>query len=124
MKRALGRVIGARAFSVSAYLFLVERQIMNFIHEDEVGKEQVELKYCERCGGLFLREPSADVVYCAGCTTRMATEDWMEVTFPGDRRRLRPARLPKGPKTGERALQGTATIESMRGVATEEARPC
>jgi hypothetical protein len=97
---------------------------MNLINEVEVGREHVELKYCERCGGLFLRELSGGVVYCAGCTARLTTEDWMEVTFPGDRRRLRPARLPKGPKAGEDALQGPATIESLRAVATAEARPC
>jgi uncharacterized Zn finger protein (UPF0148 family) len=97
---------------------------MNLINEDEVGRELVELKYCERCGGLFLRECSAGAVYCPGCTTRLTTEDWMAVTFPGDRRRLRPARLPKGPKADEGALQATAIIESMRAVATAEARPC
>lgn len=97
---------------------------MNFINEGQGGKEQVELKYCERCGGLFLRERSAGIVYCAGCTARMAHEDWAEVTFPGDRRRLRPARLPRGPKAEEGELQGRTTIECLRAVATAEARPC
>ena len=96
---------------------------MNFISEGEAGREQVELKYCERCGGLFLREPGAGVVYCASCVARLTTDDWTEVIFPGDRRRLRPARLPRGPKAGKEELQGMASIESLRGVA-EEASIC
>jgi len=28
---------------------------------------QLELKYCERCGGLWLRRRGADVVCCASC---------------------------------------------------------
>ena len=27
----------------------------------------VELKYCEHCGGLWLRECGASVVYCSNC---------------------------------------------------------
>ena len=33
---------------------------------------QLELKYCERCGGLWLRPHRADGVYCPGCAIRMA----------------------------------------------------
>ena len=28
---------------------------------------KLELKYCERCGGLWLRPQGADAVYCASC---------------------------------------------------------
>lgn len=28
---------------------------------------QLELKYCERCGGLWLRQPGNDAVYCRTC---------------------------------------------------------
>ena len=37
-----------------------------------VGQEiQVELKYCERCGGLWLRPRGRDGVYCANCRARL-----------------------------------------------------
>ena len=31
----------------------------------------LELKYCERCGGLWLRPSAARAVYCPGCTRRL-----------------------------------------------------
>lgn len=33
---------------------------------------EVELKYCERCGGLWLRRKGSDQVYCATCEPAMA----------------------------------------------------
>lgn len=33
---------------------------------------QMELKYCERCGGLWLRPSGSDVVYCPSCSMIMA----------------------------------------------------
>ena len=45
---------------------------MNFIRETKGQEIQVELKYCERCGGLWLRPQGADGVYCAGCRVRLA----------------------------------------------------
>lgn len=32
----------------------------------------MELKYCERCGGLWFRERDAVEVYCPGCVPQMA----------------------------------------------------
>ncbi|HSE47980.1 MAG TPA: hypothetical protein VLA96_02100 [Terriglobales bacterium] len=32
---------------------------------------QVELKYCEACGGLWLRRRGSMEVYCAHCAQRM-----------------------------------------------------
>jgi hypothetical protein len=48
---------------------------------------QLELKYCERCGGLFLRRQSVGEVYCSRC---------MEQMSPGWSR-TRPKRLPRLP---------------------------
>jgi hypothetical protein len=31
----------------------------------------VELKYCERCGGLWLRETDEGEIYCPGCRPEM-----------------------------------------------------
>ncbi len=39
------------------------------IVQDEV---QLELKYCERCGGLWLRRAESTEVYCSRCTPEMA----------------------------------------------------
>jgi hypothetical protein len=33
---------------------------------------QVELKYCERCGGLWLRPAGGGQIYCAACGQEMA----------------------------------------------------
>ncbi len=34
---------------------------------EELEIVQLELKYCERCGGLWLRLRGSGQVYCAGC---------------------------------------------------------
>ena len=33
---------------------------------------QLELKYCERCGGLWIRPKGSDVIFCAACSKAMA----------------------------------------------------
>ena len=33
---------------------------------------QMELKYCERCGGLWLRIRGSEIVYCPPCSMIMA----------------------------------------------------
>jgi hypothetical protein len=47
---------------------------MNFLHTFETRDVtvSVELKYCERCGGLWLRERGREVVYCGGCRVQIA----------------------------------------------------
>jgi ribosomal protein L37AE/L43A len=41
--------------------------------EDEAKQAiRVELKYCEHCGGLWLRECGAGVVYCGHCQAKVA----------------------------------------------------
>ncbi|MDP9159940.1 MAG: hypothetical protein M3O09_06885 [Acidobacteriota bacterium] len=32
---------------------------------------QLELKYCERCGGLWIRALNSPIVYCAPCAIEM-----------------------------------------------------
>jgi hypothetical protein len=44
--------------------------------------EHVELKYCEGCGGLWLRPTGEEEVYCMECALKMAE-------FPPPRRRPR-----------------------------------
>ena len=35
------------------------------------GEIKIELKYCERCGGLWLRRHGDPEVYCATCAPEM-----------------------------------------------------
>ncbi len=46
---------------------------------------ELELKYCERCGGLWLRECGLQTPYCAPCSVALSD-------FPVTRKR--PPRLP------------------------------
>ena len=42
-------------------------------HRDaEGGSVRMGLKYCEHCGGLWLRECGAGVVYCPNCQPKVA----------------------------------------------------
>jgi hypothetical protein len=45
---------------------------MNFIGQIESALIQRELKYCERCGGLFLRSSSSETSYCIRCQAHWA----------------------------------------------------
>jgi hypothetical protein len=38
----------------------------------EAGSIQLELKYCERCGALWLRPKGSDLVFCSSCALVMA----------------------------------------------------
>jgi hypothetical protein len=81
-------------------------RVIYFIHSfleavmsrsDESGKKGsvgVELKYCEHCGGLFVREKGAGMVYCEMCQPKVA-----DLPIP---KRKRPARLQL--PVGRRAL--------------------
>ena len=46
------------------------------MRSDHKGKENnevgVELKYCEHCGGLWVRERGAGTVYCGKCEPKVA----------------------------------------------------
>jgi len=41
---------------------------------EQLGFEaiQMELKYCERCGGLWLRPIASDLVFCGACAKIIA----------------------------------------------------
>ena len=75
---------------------------MNFISMNRQDETAVELKYCERCGGLWLRRPGQDLVYCARCRSQRAS-------LLQSGRRYRP--------------QNSLQIECLRGVAEIEVRP-
>lgn len=50
-----------------------------------------ELKYCECCGGLWLRPAGGGQTYCVGCARQMA-----ELPAPSDRPET--ARMHRGPR--------------------------
>jgi len=39
---------------------------------DELNVMLLDLKYCERCGGLWLRPQDCDEVLCVSCATEVA----------------------------------------------------
>lgn len=86
---------------------------MNFISTAEEHEIQVELKYCERCGGLWLRPQGGDGVYCATCRVRLAA-----MPDPGDAppRKRRKART-QGLDAQREDLQSPARVEYLQGVA-------
>jgi uncharacterized Zn finger protein (UPF0148 family) len=88
--------------------------IMNFISMLEAKGVAVELKYCERCGGLWLRPQGDGEVYCGSCRVRMA-----EMARPVEERSRKP-RLPR-PKPED--LHGQVQIEYLQAVIELEVRP-
>ncbi len=93
---------------------------MNFIGKMDGQEIQVELKYCERCGGLWLRPQGTDGVYCASCGVRLAA-----MPNPGEapprKARRRKARA-QGTDVQQEAIQISARIECLQGVASMEVR--
>ncbi len=93
---------------------------MNFMSRMEGQGIQVELKYCERCGGLWLRPQGADGVYCASCRVRLAA-----MPNPGEapphKARRRKSRG-QGTDVQREDLQSPAGIECLQGVAAMEVR--
>jgi len=54
---------------------------------------QFELKYCERCGGLWLRPTGGGQVYCVACARQMAQ-------LPPASKEPERARMSQGPQWG------------------------
>ena len=90
---------------------------MNFMDGMEVGDKLVELKYCERCGGIFLRKPGEQKVFCMLCSLHVARQFAVEVT------RERSFLSSKRKKTMRReARVNTGEIRCLQGVACMEVR--
>ena len=94
---------------------------MEFIGTMEGSEIQVELKYCERCGGLWLRPQGTNGVYCASCRVCLAA-----MPNPGEAppRRARSRRKARARATDVQRedLQSPAQIENLQGVAAVEVR--
>jgi len=65
--------------------------------ESSSGRElQLELKYCERCGGLWLRPVGGGQIYCVPCAREIG-----ELPPPSyGRENGEGARMPRGPRCG------------------------
>jgi Zn-finger nucleic acid-binding protein len=92
---------------------------MNFMDRMEGEEIQIELKYCERCGGLWLRRQGADAVYCSSCRMSLEARPTPQGTALHETRRKRREQLTN---VSREDLQGMARIDCLRGVALMEAR--
>jgi hypothetical protein len=62
--------------------------------ENSSTKElQFELKYCERCGGLWLRPVGGGQIYCVACGRAMGE-------LPAASHKAGAPRMPRGPRWG------------------------
>ena len=91
---------------------------MNFIESAKGSEVRFELKYCERCGGLFLRRPAETRVYCAGCTVHLAQQMNTE-ELPGKEslRKSRARRKTRKTGTNSGELQNANHVKCLQGVA-------
>jgi hypothetical protein len=80
----------------------------------------IELKYCERCGGLWLRPQGSTTVYCAGCKALLDARQNLIMTSPFRSQR----RKSRGRRTGKRgdALRASSRCDCLECVATIEVR--
>jgi hypothetical protein len=69
---------------------------------------QLELKYCERCGALWLRLRGTQEIYCAPC-------DLEVLDLPSPRRVPSKPRLPGNHKIEARAHSGESTTICGQG---------
>jgi hypothetical protein len=105
------------------YLYKWEMAIMNFINTFEGLETRLELKYCERCGGLFLRQPANSQIYCSACAQRfqeqLNTRELLRGVFP-----RKPRRRKHEVKLEGVGLLKAGHVPSVHGVAEAEVRPC
>ena len=92
---------------------------MDFIGTMEGSEIQVELKYCERCGGLWLRPQRTYGVYCGSCRACLAAMPNRGDAPPRTARSRRKARA-QGKDVQREDLQNPARIEYLQGVAAME----
>ncbi len=87
---------------------------MNGNRRDRENETRVELKYCEHCGGLWVREGGGGV-YCEKCQPKIAD-------LPIPKRRAHP-KLPVGRRTVVESYDaviqedGSGDLQSAGGVA-------
>ena len=88
---------------------------MNFISYMQNKESKVELKYCERCGGLWLRREGANGVHCTECSAHFAGRP-DPGDAPSESARSRRRRRKRVSNTAETAVN-PAVIGCLEGVA-------
>ena len=92
---------------------------MNFTGRMEGQEIHVELKYCERCGGLWLRPMLTDGVYCASCRVRLAAMPDPGEPAPRTTKRRKPRlKVTKSQPECPDAQVDLTRVEYLQGVAT------
>src|SRR5258708_28758706 len=87
--------------------------------ENSANESSLELKYCERCGGLWLRPVGGGQGYCVACAWAMG-----ELPPASDPRKSPgSARMPLGPRCGTGESDGPSDeydfdLESAGGVGS------
>jgi len=89
---------------------------MNFTGRMEGSEVHVELKYCERCGGLWLRPEGTDGVYCASCGACLEALPNPGEAPPRKARSHRKAGA-QPPAVRREEPRNPASIEHLEGVA-------
>ena len=89
---------------------------MNSSQVIEQGDVVVELKYCERCGGLWLRPVHYEASYCENC--RAAIAAWPRIGRRGQHPRTFNHREAQGKRFVDE--KPTTVINSLHGVAEVE----
>lgn len=91
------------------FILLAEGKHMEAIMESEDPEViQLELKYCERCGALWLRLRGAQEIYCAPCDLEM-------LDLPSPRRTTSRPRLPGNHKIEIKAQAGEMAVYCGKG---------
>jgi len=90
---------------------------MNFIEGTEGQEILVDLKYCERCGALWLRPQGGTGVYCGGCRTCLAAMPNPGLAPPRKPRRRKQRALETNVQTT--SLQSSARVGCLQAVAAQ-----
>jgi ribosomal protein L37AE/L43A len=91
--------------------------VMSSDGNDKDGTEmRVELKYCEYCGGLWVRERGAGVVFCEKCQSKVDDLP-MQKKRPGRVRLPSRLRRPDGPEYSVVFEEELPDLDAVGGVA-------
>ncbi len=99
-------------------------------HEQAGRMIRLELKYCERCGGLLLRGSGDTVVYCRACAEALRKERMEEIRLERElsgkrqyRQRTTATAEPAAARQGEaRELPPKKPVQAVRIEAAEQRR--